>query len=1078
MINFFKEDNMQTTRFLKLLVILFISLGILNQSYSQPALEFKSSDNLNFFEMKKNFNDYWNAPENQGKKGWKQFQRWEYFWNSRVNSDGTFPDGFNLWNEYVKYQKQSNHLITGNDKIWTHIGPFKNPSGSNQGGIGRINVVKFKPNAPKEIWIGSAAGGVWQTKDFGKTWNVFQNTQIFSMGISDIAFSESNPNIAYVATGDCDGTGTTYSTYSVGVLKTTDGGQNWAVTAMAFGPGNGKIVTKVIVMPDNPDIVIACTNDGIYKSTDGGKSWRNKIASSTYFRDIKIKRDDPNIILAASYNGSGNSAIFRSTDAGESWIQTKSLSGITRSCIDFGYVNSNLVYILCATGSYFHSVQMSTDAGKTWTIKSSLASGTPNLMGSSQGTGNDKYYGQAWYDMALAVSPGDDDVLYVGGINIWGSSNGGSSWNMTTHWYGGFSKPYVHADIHYLVFDLESGFLLSGSDGGLDYAANPENSWINLNNGMSISQMYRVASAQNYSGFGYTGCQDNGTFRVKDGIWGQAYGGDGMDCVINFKDYNKAMVSMQNGDFLKTSDGVNFTEVLNSGITNENGGWITPIIMNPLNPNTMYTGYTNVWRAIDGGYTWKKLGSLAIGTLERLAISPADTNTIYASKGSTIMVTYNNGGLWQPISNVPGPVAQIEVDPNNAKRIFIVSGGFSDGRKVFEYDGTNWKNISGNLPNFPVNTIVYQKNSPGRLYIGTDIGVFYSDYGSGYWEAYGLGMPTVICSDLKIDYKGSKLICGTYGRGLWSIDLNNCNLPQPNIQAPEKSKICEGDSVTLTALTDEAVTWTTGETSKSIVVKTPGTYSFYIAGAGNCVARSKAVIIEKSVVPTLKISPIGKYPLCVGDSINLELAASLGFSSYQWSTGDTTRKIKVLLPGIYKVVTKTSSDCIAKAELDVKINPFPPNPIIYRLSGTELQSSLASTYQWYLNDTIITGEIKRNITIKALGNYSVQITDSNSCPSKSDQISITTDVNDPNFESGISIHPNPTSGEVTVSIANIGNSSFSYTVSDLIGNEILSSNGKISDQLFVFNLAEQPIGVYWIKLYINDQIIVRKIIKR
>ncbi len=1070
---------MHTSCLKYLIVMIFLPLFLVNQSFAQPAIEFKSTENLNFFDMKNNFNTYWTAPENKGKKGWKQFQRWEYFWKSRINLDGSFPNGIELWNEYQNYQNKFNQLTQGNDKIWSQTGPFKNPSdGNNQGGIGRINVVKIKPNAAKEIWIGSAAGGVWQSKDYGQSWKVFPFTQILSMGISDIAFSESNPNVAYVATGDCDGTGTTYSTYSVGVLKTTDGGQSWATTSFSFGPGNGKIVSKVVVLPSNPDLVIACTNDGIYKSIDGGKSWRNKVVQSAYFRDIKIKRDDPNIILASTYNGNGNAAIFRSEDAGETWVQTKVLAGITRTCIDFAYGNTDLVYLLCATGSYFHSIQVSADGGKTWAIKSSLSGGTPNIMGSGQGTGNDKYYGQAWYDLALAVSPADDEVLYAGGINIWGSSDGGTTWRMTTHWYGGYSKPYVHADIHYLTFDLEDGYLLCGSDGGLDYATNPENKWINLNKGLSISQMYRVASAQTYPGFAYTGCQDNGTFRVKDGVWSQAYGGDGMDCVVNQLDYNKAIVSMQNGDFLRTVNGSSFGEVLNSSITQENGGWITPIVMNPINPNTIYTGYTNVWRSVDGGSLWKKLGSLAIGTLQRLAISPADTNTIYASNGSSIMVTYNNGGLWQAISNIPGSVQQIEVDPNNAKRIFIVIGGFSEGKKVYEYNGTSWKNLSGNMPNFPVNTIVFQKNSPDRLYVGTDIGVFYSDYSSGYWEPYGLGMPTVICSDLKIDYKGGKLICGTYGRGLWSIDLNTCNLPQPDIQAPSQMRICEGDSVILTALTDASVAWSTGETTKSIIVKTSGTYSFSIIGDGNCVVRSKAVILEKSVIPSLKISPIGKYPLCEGDSINLELSASLGFSSYQWSTGDSTRKIKVKLPGIYKVVTKTSTDCWAQYELEIKINPLPPKPIIDRLSSTELQSSFARTYQWYLNDTLLSSETKRNIIINTLGNYTVQITDSNSCPAKSDPIIITTDVNDPSFVTGISIHPNPTTGEATIAIANIGNSNFRYTVSDLLGIEILSSNGLINDQLFVLNLSEKPTGIYWIKIYINDQIIIRKLIKR
>ena len=185
----------------------------------------------------------------------------------------------------------------------------------------------------------------------------------------------------------------------------------------------------------------------------------------------------------------------------------------------------------------------------------------------NQGTGSDRTRGQGWYDLAIAVSPFDENIVYTGGINIWRTTNGGNSFILTTHWTGSYSKPYVHADIHYLDFDLYYGYLYSAGDGGIDVSDNPEVKWTNLNNSLPITQYYKISIAADRDNFVYGGSQDNGTHQMNGSGWRRVYGGDGMDNVIDYTDYKRAIISIYYGTFFKTINGQNFYEVLNRNET-------------------------------------------------------------------------------------------------------------------------------------------------------------------------------------------------------------------------------------------------------------------------------------------------------------------------------------------------------------------------------------------------------------------------------------------------------------------------------------------------------------------------------
>jgi len=115
-------------------------------------------------------------------------------------------------------------------------------------------------------------------------------------------------------------------------------------------------------------------------------------------------------------------------------------------------------------------------------------------------------------------------------------------------------------------------------------------------------------------------------------------------------------------------------------------------------------------------------------------------------------------------------------DLDNPLEIFATFGGYEDGHKVLRSfnGGGTWTNITGSLPNVPVNCIVYfdtNGNPDDALYIGTDIGVFYRDNNLGDWIPYNTNLPVTEITDLEIQVSSGILRAGTYGRGIWQTPL-------------------------------------------------------------------------------------------------------------------------------------------------------------------------------------------------------------------------------------------------------------------------------------------------------------------
>lgn len=1072
---------------LKLSLFLIFSISLLPLQANEKLNSILSKKNPNFYEIQKALNEYYDSDNPSVRRGWKQFKRWEHFWEPRTFPNGEFPSLLHVQKELQNWNLKYSKNQIQNQKKWTPLGPNQTPysTSTREQGVGRVNVVRFNPLDELDIWIGAATGGIWRSKNGGNTWVNYTPPNFLTLGVTDIAISQSNPNVMYVSTGDADGTiGTGSNYYSIGVIKSTDQGLTWTITGLAAQLNELKTFTRVLVHPKNENIVLVGAKDGIYKTTDGGVTWKNKYGERSII-DMEFKPNDPNVIYAASYGYGSANVILKSTDNGETWTQIYSIPNSNRIAIDVSPHEANHLFAVASNSSTngFELFAVSPDAGKTWEVTANRTN-SPNYLGWYDGKSTDTR-GQGMYDLAIAVNPTKISEVYIGGINIWKSTDMFFSATLNTHWYGYYSKPYVHADIHDLKFSPSGKRLYACHDGGISFTANGGADWKDISNGLNITQFYRMSSADNFPDIITAGSQDNGTSGIINGVWTHLYSADGMETIVHPQTPGTYFVSIYYGQIYRTTnDGKSWAASIDKSLTGEDGAWVTPYVVDPSRPWVYYAGYKNVWKNTNNGNrtSWNKISNFGSASLlQSLAVAPSDTNTIYAANYSTLWATYDGGNTWNIIYNSnTAAITYIAVDPKNPKRIWITKSGYVVGDKVWEYNGQEWKNLSGNLPNVPANTIVYQKNSPDRLYVGTEIGVFFSDYGSGYWERYGDGLPNVIVSELEIVYTNpAKLRAATYGRGIWEIDVLECNLPEPKINIIGKTEICEGDSVIIELDgTFDDFTWSNGSKSNRLVVKETGSYSVIISSKEGCKAKSRAVNINVYEKKELKLtSSTKRFSLC-GDNDSLELRAPFGFDKYRWSNGSTDRKIMVNQPGIYRVVGTTTNGCETTAEIEIKQYDFPPKPSITQDGNTLTCTVDGAYYKWFKDGKEIPNATTKSINIFELGdgNYSVAVFNEGDCSTTSDALEFK--INSVTYfdaiNSGIEITPNPNNGIFQISIPEkIYAANYSIQIIDLNG-KIHQSFDNINDKQMRIVIPNLPIGTYFIKITINDKIYTSK----
>lgn len=776
-------------------ITLILGLVILGTSIkAQPWMDnIADKNNPNFFEIQKAFYDYWNSKgidlskkhgkesEDKDLAGYYQFKRWEWFISPRVSPTGELPNPMSAYNEYIKQQSLNNDRvknITNINANWTPLGPFAVPApNSGQHGAGRLNCVTVNPLNGNVLYVGSPAGGFWKSVDGGNTWAT--TTDLLStLGVTDIAIDPTDTSIVFIATGDSDA----QDTYSCGVMKSTDGGLTWSTTGLNWTQSQYRYISRLIINPSNVNTMIAGTSNGIMRTTNGGTTWVSTLNAGG-IRDVVFKPADPNIVYACSSNN-----VYRSTNGGATYSLINSglpTTGIGRIQIAVTANDSNYVYALLSASAdaSFYGLYRSTNGGTSWT----LMSNSPNILGfNSDGSSSG---GQGWYDLALAVSPTSKNTVMVGGINAWRSTNGGSSWTCVGLGYNNTnSSSHIHPDVHRIVFQPGSGTVVyCANDGGIFKSTNTGTAWADKSSGLQIMEFYGMATAQTSSTICLGGAQDNGANLYNAGTWTNVQGGDAMITQIDYTNANYMYEEFPYGDItMSTNGGSTWNDITPNG---QSGAWVTPFIIDPTSHSTLYVGYSDIFKTTNYGNTWTQIStSLAGGnTIEAIAVAPSNSNYIYAGAGgqTTTIAACNSlyksttgGAPWTSISaGLPlsiAPLTGIAVKSNDPNTLWVTLSGYSSFNKVFKSTngGATWTNVTLNFPNVPANCIAYLPNVPANpIYVGTDLGVWYTDDALGYWVQFNNGLPNVIVNDLKIQTSAGLLRAGTYGRGLWSTPL-------------------------------------------------------------------------------------------------------------------------------------------------------------------------------------------------------------------------------------------------------------------------------------------------------------------
>lgn len=391
-----------------LICIVLSCMYILAQA--QPWIDAaKSKDgSYNFYEVQRQFEIYWkDKPKDKG-KGIKPYKRWEYFWRSRVDSKGNFPPNDINYVEWEKYKKSAKRTLDGSRAgAWTGLGP--NSSTSGYAGIGRISGIAFHPSNTNIIFVGTPGGGLWRSTNNGDTWSPMTDNILAHLGISGIVIHPTIPNIMYISTGDAYGA----DTYSLGVLKSTDGGVTWNTTGLNWSVTNFRLIRKLIIDPDDSNVLIAATNDGIYRTTNQGTTWTQE-ATGDYYDVVPHPTASTNTFYASTSN-----QILKSTNNGDSFSAVHTISGSGRINLAVTAANSAYLYALSSKSSNggFNGVYRSIDSGSTFSNQST----TPNILG-YESDGSDEG-GQGWYDLCITADPLTANTIYVGGINTWKSTN-------------------------------------------------------------------------------------------------------------------------------------------------------------------------------------------------------------------------------------------------------------------------------------------------------------------------------------------------------------------------------------------------------------------------------------------------------------------------------------------------------------------------------------------------------------------------------------------------------------------------------------------------------------------------------
>jgi photosystem II stability/assembly factor-like uncharacterized protein len=721
-----------------------------------------------------------------------------------------FTSGKDVTLAQVRHSQAQAAALPENGRNWQLVGP------TNIGG--RVTDVVVDPRHADTVYVAASGGGIWKSTDAAQTFSPAWPTGA-TQTIGALAMG--SDGTLWAGTGEANPSGGGLTYFGDGVYKSTDGGATWK----QWGLTDSGAIGKILVDPADPNRVYVAaagnlsgtsTQRGIYRVDNGGKDWKLVLPtpnSTTGGVDLAIDPANPDRVYAVLWDhhrnngarvyGGVGSGLFRSDDGGDTWTRLQNVIGtaptdasgtgltsdpsLGRIGVAVAPSDPNRVYVVSGTQyGLDKGFYVSNDGGDSF-VPGGRAGGN---------SGYDWWFGRLWVD------PKDENHLFNADVSLRESNDGGATWHTSSG---------VHADQHGLEWDPNvPGRVYLGNDGGV-YRSDDNGAtrtWVHATY-EPFNQSYHLAVAADDPARLATGLQDNGSVRTWTANaepsdlaqWNAYGGGDGHEVLIDYSDHNiyyecsQVGVCTRHEDAGGTSKAFRFGTRHSARITTD-----APIVLDPSNPNVVYFGGNVLDRSTDRGDTFTQIsppGDYLTGpvppdendqgpfyaneyaTITWIAPAKTDPNTIYVGTDTgRLWKTTDLGAHWTEFTGKGLPsrwVNSIVVDPNDANHVYVAYSGYREGdlaANVWETrdGGASWSNISGNLPNGPVEMLTYD-SARGDLYAATDLGVFTDKNGKSNWARVGRGLPNTPVLDVKITGDDKTLYAATFGRSVWSIPL-------------------------------------------------------------------------------------------------------------------------------------------------------------------------------------------------------------------------------------------------------------------------------------------------------------------
>jgi photosystem II stability/assembly factor-like uncharacterized protein len=684
---------------------------------------------------------------------------------------------------------------------------------------GRILQVAVFPNNPSHYMVAEAAGNIFMTDNNGTTFTpVFENYGSFSIGW--ITIDPKNPNIVWVGTGENNSQRA--AAYGDGVYKSEDGGH----TFRNMGLKTSEHIGRILVDPRDSNVVYVASQGplwsnggerGLYKTADGGKTWTSiiKVDQYTGCTDVVMDPANPDVLYAATHqrqrayfgmiHGGPGSALWRSIDAGKTWTkvqggfpQGQGEIGLGRIGLNYAPSNPKVIYAQ-VEGNGVGGLYRSTDGGVTWERRNS----------SDQ---------QGQYYAKVVVDPASSDRVYVMGVNIMVSDDGGR----TSASLGTRNK---HVDNHDIWIDpANNSHYMVGCDGGLYESFDRAATWIFKSN-LPTGQFYDVAVDEDAPFYHvYGGTQDNNSVgcavRTKNTVLTNAdcfvtNGGDGFYSRVDPKDPNTVYAASQNAGIVRfdrrTGERVSIQPRPGKGDPALRWNWDAPFMISPHSNTRIYIGSQKLYRSDDRGDSWiavspdltrqldrnklplmgkiwpidaiqKNVSTALYDNISSIAESPKKEGLIYVGTDDGLLqITDNGGKTWRKVEKPAGVpenayVQRIVASQHDAGVVYVAyenhqSGDYKPYLIKSSDAGNTWVSISGNLPERGgVYAIAEDHINKNLIFAGTEFALYFSNVGGEKWIKLNVGLPTTQVRDLTIQKQMDDLVIGTFGRSIWVLD--------------------------------------------------------------------------------------------------------------------------------------------------------------------------------------------------------------------------------------------------------------------------------------------------------------------